>query len=854
MLPKVSLLDELRKGGYEASLITTFNAYLPFYEEVVLRRLVNAGVRHNVLMMDVQQYAASIASHPPRLAGRRYTLLPIQVAGAFHPKLIFLAGKHKGLVIVGSHNMTLAGFGFNRELTNVVRIQGAEDSAGASIAHAAWSEIDIWLDQFASEIPKQVVDMVRRVRDFAPWMKSEPATDDEVKLLAARPGAVPLWEQFVNLIDGAVRDVSISGAFFDQKLTFLKRVNDDLKPDRITVSIDPATVQIPTKAKELKDISLVRADRLGLEDNDEEQGRRYLHAKGIFVRQKNGGAVFASGSANPSRPAWLATKTRGNVEMMLVRRGDSAIDTAKAIGFADLGNMPVVGDADWQVIEHNQEKRTETELPKHRNGLAVVEDDLVIVDQHLLADFDRPEFILMGGGGIEIARSKTSKVSGDVVLIQFSFDELAQANSLRCYEGNEIVLELLLHHVRAVEEQARTGVQRRFKEALLSLETETPNIGLLIDCIDKIVFSEDPVRASAALREVRSQKKGEPATAKDLGSLAIDVTDVKKRKSKQRLNHSGDFAYLLDALIYHLRIQEDKSIEELDRHGRSEEEQIGADDEENAESERISPRQQDELLKLCHSKVRTLTSRIIAQLKAYSDGKQTLDQLLIRLFGVLAVLRELRNCDGRVAWVDKGKTTVPHEQRLRLLEEVMLNLFEGKTSLLHLESLGEEFQHSDDVARLKGLVLWLAWDCGLTLDLQKPFMEKPEQLADRIRRNAMVLALAQMISADDIVIDEARQSIGSLTSSELDWLKGIQWMAARCESVQTGDAALVSADDAKPGDIAVHKNIDDWDLRLVANSGGRYVSLVCLNKDKTHIDYTREHMEVATILEDKTGA
>ena len=137
MLPKLSLLDELRKGGYEASLITTFNAYLPFYEEVVLRRLVNAGVRHNVLLMDAQQYAASLGSHPPRLAGRRYTLMPIQVSGAFHPKLIFLAGKHKGLVVVGSHNMTLAGFGFNRELTNIVRIQGADDTEGVAIAYSA---------------------------------------------------------------------------------------------------------------------------------------------------------------------------------------------------------------------------------------------------------------------------------------------------------------------------------------------------------------------------------------------------------------------------------------------------------------------------------------------------------------------------------------------------------------------------------------------------------------------------------------------------------------------------------------------------------------------------------------------
>jgi hypothetical protein len=49
----------------------------------------------------------------------------------------------------------------------------------------------------------------------------------------------------------------------------------------------------------------------------------------------------------------------------------------------------------------------------------------------------------------------------------------------------------------------------------------------------------------------------------------MDVSEVNKRKSKQRLKHSGYFAYLLDALIYHLRIEEDKSVEELDRFGRS---------------------------------------------------------------------------------------------------------------------------------------------------------------------------------------------------------------------------------------------------------------------------------------------
>jgi hypothetical protein len=285
------------------------------------------------------------------------------------------------------------------------------------------------------------------------------------------------------------------------------------------------------------------------------------------------------------------------------------------------------------------------------------------------------------------------------------------------------------------------------------------------------------------------REHGVAAEADAPPTLAIDVSEVSKRKSKQRLKHSGDFAYLLDALIYHLRIEEDKSVEELDRFGRSEEEQIGADDDADTEAARITAEKQDELLRICHSKVGTLVSRMITQLEAFSAGKQPLADVLIRLLGVLAVLRELRGCDGRVAWVEKGKTTVPEAQRLRLLEGIMLNLcernaLEDHSSLLHLAPLGDEFQGSDDVARLKGLVLWLAWDCRLTLNLHRPFNERREDLDERLRRNAMVLALAQMMRADEVVIDEARQSIGSLTSSELDWLTDIQRLAERCTALK----------------------------------------------------------------------
>jgi hypothetical protein len=844
MLPRTSLLDELRKGGYEASLITTYNAYLSFYEDVVLRRLINAGVRHNVLLMDAQQYSASMVSHPPRLAGRRYTLLPVKVPGAFHPKLIFLAGKHKGLVVVGSHNMTLAGFGFNRELTNVVRIQGTDDSDGIGIAQSAWTEIEHWLGHFADGVPKQVASMVRRVRDFAPWMRANGTESADSRLLSGRPGAPSLWEQLTALLDDEVDDVTVGGAFFDQKLGFLHRVNEDLRPARLIVGIDPATVQIPSSARKNSDISLVRADNLGVDTEKDEEGRGYLHAKGILLHQRNGGAIFASGSANPSTPAWLAELANGNVEMILVHRGETVMRTAELLGYSALAEMPALNESDWQTIERNQADRIESQAPPYRTGIAVVEDDRVLFDPRLLETVFNPAFALIGADGSAMATSNNVTRDGEHAIVTFPGANLDEATGVDCHQVYELVLQLLLHHAQAVEEQARTGVQRRFKDALLSLETDTPNIALLIDCIDKIVFSGDQSTATAAIRAVRKREKDDEMEAKELGSLAIDVSDVKKRKSKQRLTHSGDFAYLLDALIYHLRVQEDRSIEEVDRYGRSEEEQVGADDEEETDGSRATLPDHQELLRLCHSKVRTVVNRMASQIKAYQEGKQRLDQVLIRLLGVLAVLRELRACDARAPWVERGETTVPKEQRLRLLEEVMLNLFEGDASLLHLEPIGSDFATSDDIARLKGLVLWLAWDCGLTLNLQKPFNEHTDELNERLHRNAMVLALAQMMQSDEVVIDEARQSIGSLTTTELDWLKEVQALSIRCEAVLKGNVPLEPAEAAEPGDIAMHRKLPRWDLRVVASSNGRNVSLIRLSREKDRAVFTPEHLAV----------
>ena len=100
-IPEISIYDMFKKGGFESSLILTYNAFLPFYEDVVLRKLQSSGCRNNILMMDRSNLSECLSSPSlrPRYAGSEYTLFPMRAPGSFHPKIILLAGEKKNLCL-----------------------------------------------------------------------------------------------------------------------------------------------------------------------------------------------------------------------------------------------------------------------------------------------------------------------------------------------------------------------------------------------------------------------------------------------------------------------------------------------------------------------------------------------------------------------------------------------------------------------------------------------------------------------------------------------------------------------------------------------------------------------------------
>lgn len=368
--PKISILDELRRGGFEFSFATTYNAYPPFYEDVVWRKLTAAGCRANVLLMDGRQCAASLSDEGarPRLAGREYTLIPVRSRGAFHPKLLMLIGRGRGLLFVGSHNLTVAGFSRNRELTSRFEAS-AEEEASLAVMGEAWRFMRAWV----ADQPSGLLAAFDAAEGYAGWIRDALAAsapeDTRVRFFGSTPEGESLWQRVKRLMPHGVRRITVVSPFFDSRLRFLKRLAADLKPKEFVVGVEPEAVVINHKAgDELPGVRFV--DSKGLRE-----GKGYLHGKAVLVEAGDGSELLITGSANASWQAWLAGGDERNAEAVIVTSGTKRESPSRALGLKGLAKEPALSPGDWEVIKRQAPRRPRFGNETHPTPLVAVETE-----------------------------------------------------------------------------------------------------------------------------------------------------------------------------------------------------------------------------------------------------------------------------------------------------------------------------------------------------------------------------------------------------------------------------------------------------------------------------------------------
>lgn len=758
----LSLREIIEGRGFEASIATTYSVYLPFYENCVLPRLLNQRTRLNLLLVDAGQFSEAMAvpSLRPACAGRDYALIPVSAAAAFHPKVILLLGRDAARVSVGSHNMTLSGFGSNREATVRVDVpKPRQDDEGRTIIASTWRFLEAWIEANRLSVPAGLRESLVRARDRAPWLSETLAQTEGPAPSSGFLGSLPTGPALLDRLSlPRSKRIVVTAPFLDNDLEFLGRLTEI--GGNVVAAID-RRADLPRAAVRSRLARFVDMGEGGL-----------LHAKILYADgAKASDAVLVVGSANPSEPAWLASPADRNCEAVFVLRGARAREAAQKLGMDGLVDAkPISADELQRIADEAAERRHQTfRLTSVRAivAAAAAGDGVMRIDATVLAS-GLARAVLVGREDQHLGDAKITEESGTYVLtfVPETF-RAARVVRLELADGGTC---LVLPHVQDLFLGAtRSHDRQRLHEALSDLGRSAVNTDELFRLMERWIFEAGTGSSARGAGGGRRPQPERPDSA-PIFSLAAGPEEDAQRRGRRRLTAGSEFDELLAELIY-LVGQYGMPAPDTDAEP-SEEEMVGLDDgestDENQPIDDVSARGPDELerRKSCARRVNILIGRLVGCLKKATAADADVPDALYRLLAGLAFLRELRTLDRaprRAAFLPDGETEylewAPTRQLERLWREGLGFVLGSEHALWERACRSIEFQESEEAQRLAGLLVWLGWQIGIDVDARAPFNEDPEDRAIRLERRAALFAVLATAAGDVSAFAEAERSM-----------------------------------------------------------------------------------------------
>jgi hypothetical protein len=282
-------------------LICSYTADLRFFEATCLPEARAMRARVTVVHDDT---ASVTLADELRHAGTIYTDVPVRCrsGGAFHPKLLVIAGKNRAVAAIGSGNVTAAGWHHNAELWTVL-------GADADEWPDTFADLASWLRQLPYILHIDPFG-ASRLRDVADLLSTHQPTTPGVHLVHNHDR--PIVHKIPNLTrsDG-VTELGIASPFLDGDGAALTTLTKRLAPVAATLALTPRAVGPAGKValwarNEGRRVYAIK-------------GSRYHHGK--LVEWRRGQRYTALvGSANVTAAAMLQTDNEhlGNCELGLI--------------------------------------------------------------------------------------------------------------------------------------------------------------------------------------------------------------------------------------------------------------------------------------------------------------------------------------------------------------------------------------------------------------------------------------------------------------------------------------------------------------------------------------------------------
>lgn len=591
--------------------------------------------------------------------------------------------------------------------------------------------------------------------------------------MGSTPSGLSLWEMVRPLLPKKAKEVIIMGPFFDREAKFLGSLIRELQPASMVIGVEPETVQLCRRQRIPRGVRIVDASQIG-------RGSGYLHAKALWIEGEDGETALITGSANPSSPAWTEDESKRNAESVVVHRGKSAHDLAESLGIA---SIPSMSRLDKKIIQAIDERIVKTYNNTEKSDfinfiIAEAKDGGILLCQQNIVAEEVKEVSRWDQMENDWKKITTISCDSDGLFIKMTPKEIGSTQFLDVTLVDGHHLRAFVHHTALISKLSRTSKQQRFRDALDSLDGESPDLPTVIRLASNLIFDEDNSEIRKNSITGKGEKKQKTEDDKPLDTLSISIEETKQRSRQARPLRGDDLGYIIDTLIYRLGIGLRSSVELLEEMGPTEEEKIGTED--DGFDTVVKDQPEVDIAKICHKKIRTLVSRMLKQLGRRKVEQVPAHRSVDQLLAVLSVLREVRAQDRRMKNLTYGQSLVLSEERRRLLDGAVSALFGNKKELCRMVISALAKDPEEDFPRLIGLLLWMAWDCSL--DARKPMPDN----TDREELYAYAKELACLVDlfmlADEYISakEEAERSIWrTLGDTERD--SAGKWLKSHCD-------------------------------------------------------------------------
>ena len=308
---RVDLLKSIQENNDVTNvIILTHNIDLIFFQNIVIPSLRKCGHPSVTVFTDIKCSSDSFERQGKWLEGigRRYRIVPVstQPGFRFHPKAIFVSGREKASLFVGSGNVGFGGWRQNGEIWN--RFDTESDDTGA------FTSFHNYLNQIVKIVPLNDSILQEIQESFDPNTRSWVEDLNEADSLIGKVDkGISLIDQMFNVLEGrSVEKLTICSPYFDIEGEMVNELSIRSGAKSTDVLVQPQNTNLTQKAVGNFDDSVELRLVTFL---SKEGSHNFLHAK-FFAFQYGDLVTVFSGSSNCSKAALIIPESKGNVELM----------------------------------------------------------------------------------------------------------------------------------------------------------------------------------------------------------------------------------------------------------------------------------------------------------------------------------------------------------------------------------------------------------------------------------------------------------------------------------------------------------------------------------------------------------